>query len=244
MASPDTYPKTAAEKRTKSEHRPAIPKNRGPGREKMNRTAPSPFRKTDRMTPSDEDLMLEVKGGSEDAFAELTRRYERSLVSYFFRQAWDRQLAEDFAQEVFLRVFRARTDYEPRARFRTYLFHIARNLWIDHIRSRKAQVRELSLSQPLRSDEEGGSLQERLEGEAPRPSAKLRHEDIRRQIREALEFLPEEQRTVFLLCEVEGMRYQDVADLLKIPVGTVKSRMHTAVSKIRARLEKGMKRKP
>ncbi|MHC5038917.1 MAG: RNA polymerase sigma factor [Planctomycetota bacterium] len=196
------------------------------------------------MSPSDEELMLEVKGGDEEAFTELVSRYERSLISYFFRQGWDRQLAEDHAQEVFLRIFRARLDYEPRAKFRTYLFRIARNLWIDYIRSRKGGGRVLSLSQPFSESEEGGALQERLKGDGPPPSAKMRRADIREKIREAIEFLPEDQKTVFLLCEVDGMRYSDVAEMLGIPVGTVKSRMHTAMSKIRARLQKGLEKKP
>jgi RNA polymerase sigma-70 factor (ECF subfamily) len=194
------------------------------------------------MNPSDEELMLEVKTGNEEAFSDLVGRYERSLVSYFFRQGWDRQLAEDCAQEVFLRVYRARVDYEPRAKFRTYLFRIARNLWIDHIRSRKTEGRVLSLDQTGAADDEaGGALGDRIRGDGPPPSAKMRKEDLRDQIREAIDFLPEEQKSVFLLCEVDGMRYADVADMLGIPVGTVKSRMHTAMSKIRERLTRKQK---
>jgi RNA polymerase sigma-70 factor (ECF subfamily) len=195
------------------------------------------------MNPSDEELMLEAKGGNEAAFSELVSRYERPLISFYFRQGWDRQLAEDYAQEVFLRVFRARVDYVPKAKFRTYLFRIARNLWIDHIRARRTEGRVLSLSQSSQAGEEGGALQERIEGDAPPPSAKMRSADVREKIREAIDFLPEEQKSVFLLCEVDGMRYADVAEVLGIPVGTVKSRMHTAVSKIRARLEKGFGKK-
>ncbi|MHC4778277.1 MAG: RNA polymerase sigma factor [Planctomycetota bacterium] len=191
------------------------------------------------MNPSDEELMLEAKGGDEGAFTELVSRYERSLISFYFRLGWDRQLAEDCAQEVFLRVFRAKKDYIPRAKFRTYLFRIARNLWIDHIRAKRTKGKVLSLSQSSQIDEEGGALQERIEGDAPPPSAKMRSADLREKIVEAIDFLPEEQKSVFILCEVDGMRYSDVAEVLGIPVGTVKSRMHTAVSKIRARLEKG-----
>ncbi len=183
--------------------------------------------------------MLEVKGGAEEAFSRLAARYSRPLVSFFFRLGRDRQVAEDCAQEVFLRVFRARKDYEPRAKFRTYLFRIARNLWIDYLRSKRTEGKILSLSHPLGDGDDEGTLQERIPVDAPRPSAKVRHDDLRRQILEAIDFLPEEQKSVFLLCEVEGMKYADVAGILGIPVGTVKSRMHTAVAKIRSRLEKG-----
>jgi RNA polymerase sigma-70 factor (ECF subfamily) len=188
------------------------------------------------MDPTDEELMLEVVKGNAEAFASLVGRFEKPLVSYFFRLGWDRHLAEDCAQEVFLRLYRSRADYEPKALLRTFLFRIARNLWIDHVRSKKSEGKVLSLSQPLGSDAEGDSLQANLEGEAPKPSAQMRREDIRREIEEALSFLPEDQRSVFLLCEVDGMKYGDVAEILGIPVGTVKSRMHTAVERLRARL--------
>ncbi|MCU0722787.1 MAG: sigma-70 family RNA polymerase sigma factor [Planctomycetes bacterium] len=174
--------------------------------------------------------------GSGDAFANLVIRFEKPLVSYFYRFGWDRHLAEDLAQEVFLRVYRSRAEYEPKAKFRTFLFRIARNLWIDHVRARKTQGRTLSLSAPAGGEEDGDTLQARLEGVAPKPSAQMRREDIRREIEDALSFLPEDQRSVFLLCEVDGMKYDDAAEILGIPVGTVKSRMHTAVNRLRARL--------
>lgn len=188
--------------------------------------------------PSDEELMLEVKKGDVGAFEQLVGRYERPIIAFFFRQSWDRQLAEDLAQEVFLRIYKARKDYEPRAKFRTYFYHIARNLWIDKIRSKRKAGREVSLQQPLGEDGESASLQSNIEGKAPKPSAEMRREDMRSEIRSALSFLPDEQRSVFILCEIEGMKYADVAEMLGIPVGTVKSRMHTATAKLRSRLKK------
>lgn len=190
------------------------------------------------MMTSDEDLMLEVKDGSEEAFSELVARYERPLISYFFRQGWDQGLAEDCAQEVFLRVFRARTGYAPQAKFRTYLFRIARNLWIDHVRARRTKGSVISLSQPSGDGDRSDPLSERISGDEPPPSAQMRREDLRLQIRNAVDFLSEDQKAVFLLCEVEGMRYAEVAEILGIPVGTVKSRMHTASTRIREHLKK------
>jgi RNA polymerase sigma-70 factor (ECF subfamily) len=188
------------------------------------------------MESSDEELMLEVGKGDETAFATLVGRFEKRLVSYFYRLGADRHIAEDCAQEVFLRLYRTRTEYEPKARLATFLFRIARNLWIDHVRSRKPEGKVFSLSGAPGGDEERETLQARVEADAPKPSAEMRRDDIRREIEEALSFLPEDQRSVFLLCEVDGMRYGDVAEVLGIPVGTVKSRMHTAVGRLRARL--------
>ena len=105
------------------------------------------------MTDSDSELMLRYRDGDEDAFRQLIQRYQKPLVNFFYRHTWDRFAAEDYAQEVFARVIRARARYKPVAKFRTWLFRIAKNYWIDRCRERAAAPNMGSLDAPIRGDQ-------------------------------------------------------------------------------------------
>lgn len=183
---------------------------------------------------SDFELMALVRDKDLGAFAELVRRYQDSLVNFFYRYAWDRFLAEDCAQEVLIRVFKASRSYEPTASFRTYMFSIARNFWIDHLRSRKPG-REVSLQSHVDGDET--ALGDLVEGHEREPGESLGGRETGDIIRRAIDSLPDDQKNVFMLCQVEGMKYSDAAAILCIPLGTVKSRMHAAVEKLKALLQ-------
>ena len=192
------------------------------------------------MSPSDmgregdRRLMLRVRDGSREAFSEIVDRFEGRLVTYFFRQCGDRSFAEDCAQEVFVRLYRSRERYGPQSRFSTFLFTIARNYWIDVTRARKVRPRESSLN-VVRDDDEtdwAGAIA----GTEPEPMRALeRSEDVHR-LRKALDRLPAGQKDVVLLGVIEAMPYADVAEVLGIPVGTVKSRVHAAVQSLRGLL--------
>jgi len=191
----------------------------------------------DAMADPDVGLMLAFQGGDDGAFAELVARHSEALVNYFYFQSRDMDLAEDCAQEAWVRIFRSRHEYNPRARFRTYLFRVARNLWIDVYRSGSRRRQEASLDaegapgggDPLR-------LLERLPGAAEAPGRDLDRRELAALVAEALAGLPAEMREVYVLGELEGLPYAEVAELLHIPVGTVKSRMFNAVRRLRERL--------
>ncbi len=183
---------------------------------------------------SDFELMALVGGDDIEAFAELVRRYQDPLVNFFYRYAWDRFLAEDCAQEVLIRVFRASKSYAPTASFKTYLFSIARNFWIDHLRSSRAG-REISLQSAVDGDET--VLGDLVESQERDPGDGLGGRETGEIIRNAIDSLPEDQKSVFVLCQVEGMKYSDAAGILGIPLGTVKSRMHAAVEKLKSLLK-------
>ncbi|MEK7269445.1 MAG: RNA polymerase sigma factor [Planctomycetota bacterium] len=178
--------------------------------------------------------MLEFKTGDEGAFRAIVERFQKPLINFFYRLLWDRTLAEDYAQEVFIRIYVHRDAYEPRAKFSSYLFRIARNYWIDQHRSNSKRPSTISLSSPLRREGERELLLEDVVA-APREAAEPSGvpAETRERVEEALRALPEEQRMVFLLGEREGMKYSEVAQTLGIPVGTVKSRMHHAVRRLR-----------
>ena len=164
------------------------------------------------MSGADTELMLRARKGDEEAFEKLVLRYQKPLVNFFYRLVWDRQKAEDFAQEVFIKIFLARKSYSYRAKFTTYLFRIARNLWIDYLRASGRRPKPLSLDG---TEEERESL---------------------RIVKSAIDSLPEEQKLVFILSENQGLKYSEVAEVMAIPIGTVKSRMYAAMEALRRKL--------
>ncbi|MBL9086555.1 MAG: sigma-70 family RNA polymerase sigma factor [Planctomycetia bacterium] len=189
------------------------------------------------MTPHDADteLMLRVKRGDPRAFTELVERFVRPLASFFHRLGADAATAEDCAQDVFLKLFRTRTAYEPRAKFSTYLFSIARHHWIDVVRHRAAGPTTVS-SDAGGGDEAHGSPTDRLVAGDPAVDARAQADEVGAALRRAVAALSAEQREVFALVQQDGMRYQEIADLLGIPVGTVKSRVHAVMNALRERL--------
>ena len=185
------------------------------------------------MSDSDQIIMERIRDGDQQAVADLVRRFQHELLGFFYHQCWDQLIAEELTQDVFVNVYRSRARYQPTAKVRTYLYRIAHNLWIDHIRRQKHHMsidaemgeRSLKLADILKAP---GS---------PDPEEESRDNEIRTRLQESLEGLPEGQREVFVLANNHGMKYQDIAEVLGIPEGTVKSRMHNAVRALRDDLQ-------
>ena len=178
----------------------------------------------------DVTLMERIKNDDQEAVIVLVERYQSELTGFFFHLSWDQLTAEELAQDVFVNVYRARARYTASARVRTFLYRIAHNLWIDHLRRTR---RHLSL------DAEFGEDGPRLSDTLPAPEQTTspgRDGQIRDRIQQALELLPAGQREVFVLANNHDMKYQDIAAVLNIPEGTVKSRMHSAVRALRDEL--------
>ena len=180
----------------------------------------------------DAALLAALKAGELQAFSELVDRHQRSLINFFYHLSWDRAAAEDCAQEVFLRVYSHLDRYEPQAKFTTFLFKIARNLWIDRMRSAAVHGKPLSLDGSGGASE-GRTLGDRVAARVPSPVEILAREEQQEALRRAIDQLPDEQKSVVILGEIQGMKYQDIGAILEIPVGTVKSRMHTAMEKLK-----------
>ncbi len=196
----------------------------------------------ERPQPQDEDvaLMLSFTRGDYNAFALLVEKHQQSLIQFFYSQHPDQQLAEDCAQEVWRKVFKARNDYVARARFKTYLFRVARNYWIDVYRSKAKQKRLVSLDAGTVENEDAPSLANIVPDELPSPPTLLSNEELKTKIEWALGRLTASQREVFVLAEFQGLKYQDIGEALEIPVGTVKSRMFNAMRRLRDLLNKEM----
>ncbi|MGE0193267.1 MAG: RNA polymerase sigma factor [Planctomycetota bacterium] len=179
------------------------------------------------------ELMLRVAAGDRAAFAPLVELVYPRLVGYFRRLGARPDEAEDGAQEVLVKVYRARRSYVAKARFTTYAFRIARNHWIDRLRHEGIQPNTISAD--LRGDaEEGSTLASRLPGTEAPPPESLAGGELGRALEEALASLPPDLLEVWTLSQVEGLRYQEIGEILEIPVGTVKSRVHAAVRRLRA----------
>lgn len=180
----------------------------------------------------DLELMRRFQAGDIDAFTELYEAHLKGLLNFFFRLCWDRALAEDFAQEVLLRIYKSARSWEPNARFTTFLYRVARNYWIDHCRLMSTQKENVSLNATVGDADSGMSLVDRLPADIRPPDDDLDRRELYGAIMKALNQLPEDQRMVFILSEIQELRYSEIAEIMEVPLGTVKSRMHTAVARL------------
>lgn len=180
----------------------------------------------------DLELMLGVRRGEEASFEELLRRYRGPLVNYFSRWLRDPGLAEDLAQEVFLRVYRARARYRPDARFTTWLYRIATNLALNALRDRKGMDAPADLGDPRAEAESSAVADSR-----PTAEQRLMLADRARLIRQAIEGLPENQRAAVLLHKYQELDYRQIAKVLVVSESAVKSLLFRAYETLRARLE-------
>jgi RNA polymerase sigma-70 factor, ECF subfamily len=168
---------------------------------------------------SDEALMLQFQGGSAEAFDELFARYREPLFGFFRRRLNSSERAEDLAQETFLAVIRATSRYEPRALVRTYLYGIALNLLA-------AERRKQSKDAPVDSSPEPAV--------SGAPYAVL-------WVRQALQKLDPSEREIIMLREYEQLSYSEIADLLRLPLNTVRSRLFRSRMALKGYLESGSK---
>jgi RNA polymerase sigma-70 factor, ECF subfamily len=181
---------------------------------------------------SDLELMLRVRRGDAESFDELLRRYRAPLISFFARMVRDRGLAEDLAQEVFLRVYRSRERYRPDARFTTWLYRIATNLALNALRDRRALRAEVSTA-------EGESEPEAARVADHRPTIEetlIESERVGRILR-AIEALPENQCAAVILHKYQGIDHRQIARVLGVSESAVKSLLFRAYENLRARLE-------
>lgn len=189
------------------------------------------------MSDADDVARMErVRAGDAPAFRELVERWLRPLAAFFHRLGADPSTAEDCAMEVFEKLYRTRSAYEVRARFSTYLFSIARHHWIDLVRHRSILPPTISADA---THETGGSgaASDNFVASDSSPSSGVEEQEVLHAIRQAVDELSPEHQEVFALAQ-SGLRYQDIAEVLRIPIGTVKSRMHTAVAFLKERLER------
>ncbi len=186
----------------------------------------------------DVSRMLRFQNGDISAFDELVERHKKPLINYFYRSVWDHQLAEDCCQEVFCRLFRSAARYNPKAKFNTFLYRIAKHYLYDQFRKENKIPELISLDQPVSfNDCAPADLHETIPDMKSDPHRNLERKDVLRIIQDAILSLPAKYRDVFILCENQDLKYEEVAGVLAIPVGTVKSRMYKATMLLRKQLQ-------
>ena len=184
---------------------------------------------------SDLELMLRVSRGDTESFEALLRRHRTPLLNYFSRMVQDPALAEDLAQELFLRVYQARERYQPEAMFTTWLYRIATNLALNAIRDRKpAEVAAEHAGEDLR---DGEPWVARWPDPRPTVEQRLIQADRERMVRNAVEALPEKQRAAVILHKYQEVDYRQIARILEVSESAVKSLLFRADETLRVRLE-------
>jgi RNA polymerase sigma-70 factor, ECF subfamily len=184
---------------------------------------------------SDAQVMLRVKAGDQSAFDYLVQKYRRPMLSFMYRMAHNTAVAEDLAQEVFLRVYRSRENYEASAKFTTWLYRIASNLAVNHARDTRHQRPEntVSLDEP---DQESG-----LTMDVPDDSLTAEESIVKRErlaaIRQRVQALPERQRTAVIMHKYQQMDYRQIAEVLKLSESAIKSLLFRAYETLRVQLK-------
>lgn len=162
--------------------------------------------------------------GDEEAFRRLVERYQSSVYTLCTRMTGDRDAAEDLAQEVFIRVFKNLAKYDPAYPFSSWIFKIASNLCIDHLRRRRPEL--LSMDAPVQG-EEGDFSRQFISGEGD-PEEALERQEIGRALAKAIDRLPPRYRLIILLRHQQCLSYEEIAASQDLPIGTVKARIHRA----------------
>jgi RNA polymerase sigma-70 factor (ECF subfamily) len=182
---------------------------------------------------SDQEVVALAREGREAAHRELIRRYERPVFSLLLRMLRDRQLAEDLAQETFIKALNAIGSYRPEYKFSSWIFKIANNAAIDLLRRREVETLSLdgAPSATTREDIEATALQ--VSDRTETPLEELEARELGNAIERAIGRLRPEYRSCILLRHVEGMAYEEIAQLLDLPLGTVKTYIHRARHELR-----------
>jgi len=180
--------------------------------------------------PTDEQLLADYRRGDKAAFALLVARYQRELYHFLVRFLGNRASAEDVFQESFLQVHQSVEQFDPQRRFRPWLFTIAANKARDLIRSqarRPANPLQASISP---GDEESGEFIDLMESTADLPSDPMEREELQQVVLNTVQAMPEHLREILLLSYFHQFPYKQISEILDIPLGTVKSRLHAAVA--------------
>ncbi len=184
---------------------------------------------------SDAEVMLELKAGNMAAFDVLLAKFRRPIVHFMYRMVHNQAVAEELAQEVFLRVYRSRETYRAEARFSTWLYRIATNLGVNYARDSKheREAKTMHLDEP---DPETGSTPD-LADTTPTVEADLLRRERMKAIREHVMALPERQRMAVLMHKYEGMDYKGIGEVLKLSESATKSLLFRAYQTLREKLK-------
>jgi RNA polymerase sigma-70 factor (ECF subfamily) len=202
---------------------------------RVNGALPASISNSEALPNDDAQLMLRVGAGDDAAFNYLVEKYRRPMVSFMYRMAHNQAVAEELAQEVFLRVYRSRANYQADAKFTTWLYRIATNLAANHARDTRAErtAATVNLDEP---DEESGATPDVADARPTIEQEILREERLAA-IRKHVTALPERQRLAVVMHKYQGMDYKQIGDVLKLSESATKSLLFRAYERLRERLQ-------
>ncbi len=185
---------------------------------------------------TDQTLVEMCLEGDERAARELVTRFERPVFSLIYRMVRDRELAEDLAQETFVRTLNNLKSYKKEYKFSSWLFKVGYNLTIDHLRKRTLSLVSIHGSPDAVSPDQQAATEITLESEEPGPDEHLEARELGSEIEVAIGNLRPAYKTAILLRHVEGYSYDEIAQIMDIPLGTVKTYIHRARNELKAAL--------
>jgi RNA polymerase sigma-70 factor (ECF subfamily) len=182
---------------------------------------------------SDQEVVRHAVRGREAAYRELIRRYQRPVFSLIYRMVRDRELAEDLAQETFVKVLNAVESYRPEFKFSSWIFKIANNTAIDHLRRRSLDTLSLDGSPHAATADAVEATTLQISDGAESALEEVTARELGTQIEQAIAALRPEYRACILLRHVEGRPYEEISEMLDLPLGTVKTYIHRARNELR-----------
>lgn len=186
---------------------------------------------------TDQEVVRHAVIGRETAYRELIRRYQRPVFSLIYRMVRDRELAEDLAQETFVKVLGAIDSYRPEFRFSSWIFKIANNASIDHLRRRGLDTLSLDGSPHAETADAIEATTLQIGDSAESPLDEVANRELGEQIESAIAQLRPEYRNCIVLRHIEGRPYEEIAEILDLPLGTVKTYIHRARNELRILLQ-------
>ena len=180
---------------------------------------------------SDEQLILLFQGGDENAYIELVNRYKDKLINFIFNYLGDLESSEDVVQETMIKLYQKKHYYKEIAKFSTWLYTIAKNLANTELRKRKQRKTTL-LSQFSKDDKTY-----ELPSNDPEPGQEIQTDIVNKIIRDAVDQLSEKFKIVIVLRDIQGLSYEDISEIINVPIGTVKSRINRARLQLQVELK-------
>jgi RNA polymerase sigma-70 factor, ECF subfamily len=182
---------------------------------------------------TDQDLVARAQRGSEAAYRELLGRYQRPVFSLIYRMVRDREQAEDLAQETFVKIFNNIERYDPRYKFSSWIFKIASNQTIDFLRKREPDTVSIDGSRHAETPDQVESTRITPVSRDETPEEYVEAKELGAEIERAIGELRPDYRTAILLRHVEGRPYEEIAEIMEVPLGTVKTFIHRARGELR-----------
>ena len=191
--------------------------------------------------PSDEQLLAEHKKGQTERFEVLVRRHSKNLYRFLVHFTGNETMADDLVQEAFLQVYRSVNDFDPSRRFKPWLYTIAANKARDLMRSRRRRS-EVPLDAQIEGEKgEGQTFLTLLPDASEGPTVGLELEEERLFVRKMLAGMPDHLREVLILSYYQHLPYKEIAEILNVPLGTIKSRLHAAIKHLATVYRRSMK---